>query len=149
MIGGFSVRAVVPTSPVTKPGISGPLEVRSADFGPTRTLGEPYIRAQAMGRGFRRILDMYGYYSQHEIRRFERVLWKPRNRMGNGLCSSCVGNCTGRYQRHDRMGDRFKLDHYPISPCNHQSRRLALPPFRPQFPGCRRSPRRTGYHRDV
>ena len=42
MIGGFSVRAVAATSPVTKPRISGLLETLSANFGPTRTLGEPY-----------------------------------------------------------------------------------------------------------
>ena len=43
MIGGFSVRAVAATSPVTKPRISGLLETLSANFGPTRTLGEPKV----------------------------------------------------------------------------------------------------------
>ena len=44
MIGGFPVRALVSTSPVTKPPHRGLLEALSADFGPTRTLGEPSIQ---------------------------------------------------------------------------------------------------------
>ena len=39
---GFPVRALVSTSPVTKPPHRGLLEALSADFGPTRTLGEPF-----------------------------------------------------------------------------------------------------------
>ena len=47
MIGGFPVRALVSTSPVTKPPHRGLLEALSADFGPTRTLGEPLFPSQA------------------------------------------------------------------------------------------------------
>ena len=42
-----------------------------------------------------------------------------------------------------------QLSRIPIPLRNHQSRRLALLPFRLEFPRCRRSPCRTGYHRDV
>ena len=42
-----------------------------------------------------------------------------------------------------------QLSRIPIPLRNHQSRRLALLPFRLEFPRCRRSPCRTGYHRDI
>ena len=54
MIGGFPVRALVSTSPVTKPPHRGLLEALSADFGPTRTLGEPFVFGSARCARLRR-----------------------------------------------------------------------------------------------
>jgi hypothetical protein len=37
-----------------------------------------YIRSQAMNRRFREILQSYGFYSTVELRRFERVVLRPK-----------------------------------------------------------------------
>ena len=71
--------------------------------------------------------------------------------MGLFVASGLIGIVKLRPQVAEYADDEpaAQLSRIPIPLRNHQSRRLALLPFRLEFPRCRRSPCRTGYHSDV
>ena len=102
------------------------------------------------------ILDL-AYYSGWRKQEILGLTWEEIDMAGGVIrlsparSKTLVGIVKLRPQVAEYADDEpaAQLSRIPIPLRNHQSRRLALLPFRLEFPRCRRSPCRAGYHRDV